>query len=202
MKKIYWRLHFTCDEFLLLILIKLCCVISYLSFSFSNHIRKTSLREEASNLGTHVSGYSRNINFFGLKISPSPYIFHSGERIQNIRIRRMGVDRNRTRKEKVADSKISGYVRTEPYVMSKGEMATWLYLVTSKRFSSTRTRKQKASSNKTRPFWRVFSNTPRSSVNDIKLRFQCLVWTLPLYLQANPLDPWHRKLKLHLQTWK
>ena len=35
----------------------------------------------------------------------------------------MGVDRNRTRKEKVADSKISGYVRTEPYVMSKGAMA-------------------------------------------------------------------------------
>ena len=35
----------------------------------------------------------------------------------------MRVDRNRIRKEKVADSKISGYVRTEPYVMSKGAMA-------------------------------------------------------------------------------
>ena len=72
MKKFYWLLHFTCDEFLLLIFVKLCCVISYLSFSFSNHIRKTSLRDEASNLGTHVSGYIRNIFFPDWKISPSP----------------------------------------------------------------------------------------------------------------------------------
>ena len=45
--------------------------------------------------------------------------FHSGERIYffriRCRIRRMRADGSRIRKEKVADSKISGYVWTGPY---------------------------------------------------------------------------------------
>ena len=64
----------------------------------------------ATSANSKISGFARP---HGFKLFADSKNIHSRERIQ-VQIHRIRVDERRTRKEKVADSKISGYVWTGP----------------------------------------------------------------------------------------